>query len=79
MLRASLDRMVLAAYANMGTSRALCGVIAGSVIMFVGGVAPLVVNFLHGKSRWLRLLAIPGMWLGLTAVLTSFRGVKTIF
>lgn len=76
MLRESLDRMVVAAYTNVGTNRGLCGLFGGCVFMLLGSVAPLVVNFVNGSNRWLRLLAIPGMWLGLTIFLATLHGVK---
>ncbi|KAI0313054.1 hypothetical protein OF83DRAFT_1176054 [Amylostereum chailletii] len=75
MLKESLDRFVLAAYNNVGTNRALCGTVGGTVIALAGSVPPIVVNFMHGHSRWLRLLALPGLWLGLTIVLASLHGV----
>ena len=78
MLKESLDRMAVAAYANMGTDRTVCGIIGGFCVMLLGSIAPLVVNFSDGRDRWLRLLAIPGMWFGLTAVLTSLHGVRTV-
>lgn len=68
--------MVVAAYTNVGTNRGLCGMVGGSTIMLLGSLAPLLVNFLKGHDRWLRLLAIPGMWLGLTILLASLHGVK---
>ena len=75
MLEQSLDRMVIAAYGNMGTNRTLCGIVGGCCMTLLGCIPPLVVNFLNRRSRWLRLLAIPGMWLGLTFLLTSLHGV----
>jgi hypothetical protein len=76
MLKDSLDRMVVAAYTNVGTNRGLCGILGGCFFMLLGSIAPLLVNFLNGRDRWLRLLAIPGMWLGLTILLASLHGVK---
>ena len=77
MLKDSLDRFVLASYTNVGSQRALCGTIGGTVFAIVGSVAPMVVNFTHGRSRWLRLLALPGLWLGLTIILASLHGVSS--
>jgi hypothetical protein len=75
MLKESLDRMVVAAYTNVGTNRGLCGIIGGCLFMLLGSIAPLFVNFLNGRDRFLRLLAIPGMWFGLTILLASLHGV----
>lgn len=36
----------------------------------------LLANFLTGGSRWWRFTAIPGMWLGLTIVLSAMYGVS---
>jgi hypothetical protein len=79
MLKESLARMVVAAYANMGSSRSMCGIVGGCCLILLGSIAPLIVNFLNGRDRWLRLLALPGIWLGLTFVLTSLHGVSTGF
>jgi len=76
MLAESLDHMVTAAYSNMGSNRTLCGIIGGLSMTLIGCIPPLVVNFVNGRDRWLRLLAIPGMWLGLTFALTSLHGVS---
>ena len=75
MLKESLDRMVVGAYTNVGTNRGLCGIVGGACIMLLGSLPPLLVNFLAGKERLFRLLAIPGMWLGLTIMLASLHGV----
>lgn len=78
LLKQSLDRMVIAAYTNVGNDRALCGMLGGTVIMLLGSIAPLSVNFMHGRDRWLRLLAIPSLWLGLTVLLASLHGVQLL-
>lgn len=78
MLKDSLDRFVLASYYNVGTNRALCGMIGGSVIALAGFVPPTAVNFAHDHSRWLRLLALPGLWFGLTILIASLNGVSLI-
>ncbi|KDQ25807.1 hypothetical protein PLEOSDRAFT_1097562 [Pleurotus ostreatus PC15] len=75
MLQESLDRFVLAAYNNVGNNRVLCGMIAGVTFTLIGGLPPLAANFALGASRWLRLVAIPGIWLGLTIFLAAFYGV----
>ena len=78
MLKDSLDRFVLASYYNVGTNRALCGMIGGTVISLAGFVPPIAVNFANGRARWLRLLAFPGLWLGLTVLIASLNGVRSI-
>ncbi|KAH9969576.1 hypothetical protein BC827DRAFT_1120189 [Russula dissimulans] len=75
MLKDSLDRFVLASYYNVGTNRAICGMIGGTVIALVGFVPPIAVNFASDAARWLRLLALPGLWLGLTVLIASLNGV----
>ncbi|VDC02410.1 unnamed protein product [Peniophora sp. CBMAI 1063] len=75
MLKDSLDRFVLASYTNVGSQRALCGTVGGTVFAIAGFVAPMVMNFMHHRSRWLRLLALPGLWIGLTIILASLHGV----
>ncbi len=78
MLKDSLDRFVLASYYNVGTNRALCGMIGGTFISLAGFVPPIAVNFANGRARWLRLLAFPGLWLGLTILIASLNGVRSI-
>jgi hypothetical protein len=75
MLKESLDRFVLASYHNVGTNRALCGMIGGTVIALAGFVPPVAVNLADQHARWLRLLALPGLWLGLTIIVASVHGV----
>lgn len=75
MLKESLHRFVIAAYTNVGTQRVMCGIVAGILISLAGGVPPIAVNFAEGESRWLRLAALPGLWLGLTILIASLHGV----
>ncbi|KAI0058275.1 hypothetical protein BV25DRAFT_1291788 [Artomyces pyxidatus] len=75
MLKASLDRFVTAAYYNVGTNRALCGMLGGTTIALLGAVAPVAVNFANHRPRWGRVFALPGLWLGLTILLASLHGV----
>ncbi|KAK0449183.1 hypothetical protein EV421DRAFT_1395875 [Armillaria borealis] len=75
MLKESLERFVAAQYNNVGNSRVLCGLIAGIFCCLVGAVFPMVYNIVKGHSRWLRLTALPGLWLGLALLLTSLNGV----
>ena len=79
MLKESLDRFVLASYHNVGTNRALCGIIGGTVIALAGFVPPVAVNLVDKHVRWLRLLALPGLWLGLTILVASLHGVRFYF
>ncbi|KAG7443069.1 uncharacterized protein BT62DRAFT_982231 [Guyanagaster necrorhizus] len=75
MLKESLERFVTAQFNNVGNSRVLCGLIAGIFCCLVGAVFPMVYNIVKGHSRWLRLTALPGLWLGLALLLTSLNGV----
>jgi hypothetical protein len=77
MLKESLERFVVAAYTNVGTNRGWCGILGGIFLILAGGIPPIACNILTGKSRWLRLLALPCMWLGLTIILASLHGVST--
>jgi hypothetical protein len=79
MLDESLRRFVHASYTNVGTYRALCGIVGGIVIALIGSVAPIVYNIVSGRSRWLRLTALPGMWFGFTILLASLHGVSVLF
>lgn len=75
MLRESLRNFVLASYTNVGTRRATCGIVAGTAFFLLGCVAPIVCSFTRGDSRWLRISAFPGMWLGLTILYASLHGL----
>ncbi|KAJ7147491.1 hypothetical protein C8R43DRAFT_1011017 [Mycena crocata] len=75
MLDESLGRFVTAQFSNVGNRRVLCGMIAGVLFCLLGGLTPIAYNFAHGHSRWLRLAALPGIWLGLTVLLASLNGV----
>ena len=76
MLQESLDRFAMSTITNVGTARATCGTIGGTVIALAGFLPPIAENFTLSRNRWLRLLALPGLWLGLTIVLASLRGVR---
>jgi hypothetical protein len=75
MLQESLDRFANSTITNVGTARATCGLIGGTVIALAGFLPPIAENFALSRDRWFRLLALPGMWLGLTIVFASLRGV----
>ncbi|OJT15262.1 hypothetical protein TRAPUB_8184 [Trametes pubescens] len=74
-LSESLDRFVVATFHNVGMPRAYCGCAGGTVIGLTGSAPILLANFLTGGSRWWRFTAIPGLWLGLTIVLSAMYGV----
>ncbi|KAL5482561.1 hypothetical protein ACEPAI_9155 [Sanghuangporus weigelae] len=74
-LRGSLARCVRAAYSNVGTYRAACGIAAGIFFLLVGTIPPLAVNFTRSQSRWERLVILPGLWFGLTIFIASLRGI----
>lgn len=78
MLKDSLARFVRASYTNVGSRRGLCGIVGGSFIAICTGVIPLldtaVVNQ-YTQPRWVRFVAWPGLWLGLTILIASLHGV----
>lgn len=69
------DEAVTAQFNNVGNNRVMCGIIAGIVFCTIGALIPIIYNFVHGSSRWLRLTSFPGMWLGLTILFASLNGV----
>ncbi|OCH86389.1 hypothetical protein OBBRIDRAFT_838191 [Obba rivulosa] len=75
MLRDSLDRFVRATFNNVGAPRAWCGCAGGIAIALMGSAPPLAASFATGGPRWWRLLALPGMWLGLTIFISALYGV----
>ncbi|KAI0720510.1 hypothetical protein C8T65DRAFT_705746 [Cerioporus squamosus] len=75
MLSDSLDRFVLATFHNVGMPRAYCGCAGGTVIGLTGSAPILLANFLTGGSRWWRFTALPGLWLGMTIVISAMYGV----
>ncbi|EJF63413.1 hypothetical protein BD309DRAFT_1030729 [Dichomitus squalens] len=75
MLSESLDRFVLATFHNVGMPRAYCGCAGGTVIGLTGSAPILLANFLTGGSRWWRFSALPGLWLGMTIVISAMYGV----
>ncbi len=78
MLKESLDRFVLASYHNVGSNRAICGITGGTFISLAGFVPAIAVNLAKHHARWLRLLALPGLWLGLTVLVASMHGVRFV-
>lgn len=79
MLQESLNRFANSTITNVGTSRATCGLVGGTVIALAGFLPPIAENFALSKNRWLRLLALPGLWLGLTIIVASLHGVSLFF
>lgn len=75
LLRESLRRFVTAQFNNVGNNRVLCGIIAGVICCLFGALVPILYNFLHSHSRWTRLYALPGLWLGLTLLVSSVNGI----
>ncbi|KAH0832357.1 hypothetical protein J3R83DRAFT_13381 [Lanmaoa asiatica] len=79
MLNESLKRFVRAAYTNVGSQRAVCGIIAGCLVTFVAGVLPLVLTTgrwnVGPHGRLIRLVALPGLWFGLTILIASLQGI----
>ena len=78
-LEESLDRFAASTITNVGTARAVCGLVGGTFIALAGFLPPVAENFALSRNRWLRLLAFPGLWFGLTIVLASLRGVRRPF
>ncbi|KAI0354952.1 hypothetical protein OH77DRAFT_1496509 [Trametes cingulata] len=74
-LSESLDRFVVATFHNVGMPRAYCGCAGGTVIGLTGSAPILLANFLTGGSRYWRFAALPGMWLGMTIVISAMYGV----
>lgn len=74
-LQESLDRFANSTVTNVGTARATCGTVGGIVIALAGFLPPIAENFAFSRSRWLRIVAFPGLWLGITIVLASLHGV----
>lgn len=83
MLNESLNRFVRAAYTNVGSGRAICGIIGGCFFTLVGGVLPLVLTTgrwnIGPHGRLIRLAAFPGLWLGLTILIASLQGVSKTY
>jgi len=75
LLKESLQRFVSAQFNNVGNNRVICGLIGGTVFCLVGALLPIIYNFAMGHSRWARLSALPGLWLGLSVLFASLHGV----
>ncbi|XP_006462739.1 hypothetical protein AGABI2DRAFT_179373 [Agaricus bisporus var. bisporus H97] len=75
MLEQSLRQFIQGQLINVGNRRVLCGIIASILIILVGFLPPIVANFVGHHSRFLRLAAVPGLWIGLTILLCALHGV----
>ncbi|KNZ80974.1 hypothetical protein J132_03674 [Termitomyces sp. J132] len=75
MLEKSLERFISAQLTNVGNNRVLCGIIAGIFFILVGFIPLIVVNFIKGYSRWNRIAAFPGLWIGLSILLAALNGI----
>ncbi|KAK7469195.1 hypothetical protein VKT23_003686 [Stygiomarasmius scandens] len=74
-LKESLQRFVSAQFNNVGNRRVLCGLLAGTFCCLVGALLPIIYNLSMGHSRWFRLTALPGLWLGITLLVSSLNGI----
>ena len=74
-LQESLRRFVHAQFNNAGNNRVLCGIIVGIFFSLLGAIPPIAVNLARGASRWTRLSALPGLWIGLTILIASLNGI----
>lgn len=75
MLQESLRFFVQAQLNNVGNRRVICGVVAGTIAILTLGILPLVIAFTLGKSRWVRLTAFPGMFVGLAIAISALHGM----
>ena len=71
----SLRRFVHAQFNNAGNNRVLCGIVVGIFFSLLGAVTPIAFNMARGASRWMRLSALPGLWIGLTILIASLNGI----
>ncbi|KAF9013510.1 hypothetical protein BDQ17DRAFT_1343569 [Cyathus striatus] len=70
-----LKLFVSAQLNNVGNNRVMCGMIAGVLFCLIGFIPPVVVNFVRGHTRWARVTAFPGLWVGLTIFLAAIHGI----
>lgn len=75
LLDESLRRFVSAQFNNVGNNRVMCGIVAGIFFALAGSIPPIVVNFSRPDSRWMRALAFPGLFLGLTIMIAALNGI----
>lgn len=75
LLDESLRRFVSAQFNNVGNSRVMCGIVAGTVFSLAGFIPPITVNLTKSQSRWSRILAFPGLFVGLTIMIAALNGI----
>lgn len=75
MLEDSLRRFVQGQLSNMGNNRIICGIVVGCFLCIITATPILTANFVLGHDRWLRLTALPGLFLGLWLLVASLHGV----
>lgn len=75
MLEQSLRQFIQGQMVNVGNRRVLCGIIASIVIILAGFLPPIIANFVGHHSKYLRLTAVPGLWIGLSILLSALHGV----
>lgn len=75
LLDESLRRFVSAQFNNVGNNRVLCGIVAGATFALAGSIPPIAVNFTRPDTRWMRMLAFPGLLLGLTILIAALNGI----
>lgn len=71
MLSTSLMKFVEESSGNAGWLRRTAGCIGGVAIIILG-FTPILISVLTGKSRWIRLSALPPFWIGTMMVLTGY-------
>ncbi|KAG6816301.1 hypothetical protein H0H87_007133 [Tephrocybe sp. NHM501043] len=74
-LEQCLTRFLAAQLTNVGNNRVLCGMIAGIITILAGSLPPLILNFTQGQSRWERITAFPGLWIGLSVLVAAMNGI----
>jgi len=74
-LSQSLQAFVKASFANVSSYRAICGIIAGTIISLVFGILPLLLVIFLTTSRWCRWVAWPGLAVGSTIFISSCHGL----
>ncbi|EDR13700.1 uncharacterized protein LACBIDRAFT_308969 [Laccaria bicolor S238N-H82] len=71
----SLRRFVHAQFNNVGNHRVLCGIVAGFLFCLIGSIPSITLNLVREQSRWMRLTAFPGLFIGLTIALSALNGI----
>lgn len=76
MLRESVVNFLTVTCANSGQYRRMCGMFVGVTSILVG-LIPILLSILDHRSRWLRIAALPGIWLGMSFLIAAFHNVST--